>query len=561
MLTFDEWIKKQNILSKEILESVDSYATEKMLSFTESLTDSGALSEEEFLKLLAKFNSSEFLVAEQIFSQLDESLIPMIPPDKAKELNFVPFNVKDNILKILVNDVSSRQAEVYAASAILCNFVVPVYTLKEELEALLDKYYLKANLNNTTEFGDLNDYTATANYTIVNLEESDSIISRILNEMIKAAIENNVSDIHIAPEEDGVSIRFRKDGILTEYAAFNNKVLLQRLVNKIKTSASLKIEESRKTQSGHYSATYRGNTVNFRVSTMPTIHGIEKVNLRLLDQQALNLSIENMKFRQEIKDRFLKLIRKPQGIILITGPTGSGKTTTLYTALATIASPEINIVTLEDPAEYQLGKHIVQSQINHNIGMDFAALLREVLRQDPDVILVGEIRDLETAEVAVQAANTGHLVFSTLHTNDAVSAITRLLDMGVHTYNVADSLLAVMAQRLVRKICPNCRVPHTYLLSDEDKEILRTEDNTFEGYTTSKMGCSVCKYSGYAGRIPVHELLLIDEEIKKMLAEGKNAVDIRRYTRTTSMKILAQDAYIKAKDGLTTIEEIRRVIG
>lgn len=562
MLTFDEWIKQQNILSKETIDVIDSYATEKMLSFTESLTASGILSEEDYLKLLAKFNNSEFLVTQQIIGQIDEELIPLIPPEKARELGFVPFKMEDKVLKILVNDASSRQAENYAQSVIItCNFVVPVYTLKNELEALLDKYYLKANLNNTAELGELTDYTTSANYNTINLEESDSVISRILNEMIKAAIENTVSDIHIAPEEKGVSIRFRKDGILTEYASFSNMVLLQRLVNKIKTSASLKIEESRKTQSGHYSATYRGNTVNFRVSTMPTIYGIEKVTLRLLDQQALNLSIDNMKFREEIKERFLKLIHKPQGIILITGPTGSGKTTTLYTALATIASPEINIVTLEDPAEYQLGKHIVQTQINHNIGMNFAAMLREVLRQDPDVILVGEIRDKETADIAVQAANTGHLVFSTLHTNDAVSAVTRLIEIGVHTYNISDSLLAVMAQRLVRRVCPNCRVPHQYSLNDEDREILKTTDKILDGYTTSKLGCSVCRYTGYAGRIPVHELLLIDNTVKDMLAEGKTTVDIRKYTQSIGMKTLGEDAYIKAKEGLTTIEEIRRVIG
>lgn len=561
MLTFDEWIRKQNVLSKEVIEMVDSYATEKSLSFSESLVESGTLTEEEYLKLLAKFNSTEFLDAEKIISQFDESLVKLIPPEKARELYFVPFKLEDNVLKILVNDASSRQAEAYAASAIMCNYVIPVYTLKSELDALLDKYFLKANLNNAVELGEFNDYVASANYETVNLEESDSIISRILNEMIKAAIENNVSDIHIAPEEDGVSIRFRRDGILTEYSSFNNKVLLQRLVNKIKTSANLKIEESRKTQSGHYSATYKGNTVNFRVSTLPTIHGIEKVTLRLLDQQALNLSIENMRFRPDIREKFLRLIRKPQGIFLITGPTGSGKTTTLYTALATIASPEINIVTLEDPAEYQLGKHIVQSQINHNIGMDFAAMLREVLRQDPDVILVGEIRDLETAEIAVQAANTGHLVFSTLHTNDAISAVTRLIEIGVHTYNIADSLLAVMAQRLVRRVCPNCRVSYEYHLTEEDKEVLKTDDDVFQGYTTSKIGCAICKYSGYAGRIPVHELFIIDDNVKQMLAEGKTTVDIRKYAKSIQMKTLGEDAYIKAKEGLTTIQEIRRVIG
>lgn len=561
MLIFDEWIKNQGIISQDMFETVDSYATEKMLSFTEALILSGAISEEEFLKLLAKFNNTDFLTSEEVIGQFDESLLNLIPPEKARELSFVPFKIEENVLKILVNDGSSRQAEVYAASAIVCNYVVPVYILKEELEALLDRFYLKADLSHTIGIGELGDSSARANYSTVNLEESDSVVSRILNEMIKAAIENTVSDIHIAPEENGVSIRFRKDGILIEYSFFDNKVLLQRLINKIKTSASLKIEESRKTQSGHYSAKYKGNTVNFRVSTLPTIYGYEKITLRLLDQQALNLNIENMKFRPDIKDRFLKIIRKPQGIFLLTGPTGSGKTTTLYTALATIASPEINIVTLEDPAEYQLGKHIVQTQINHNIDMDFAAILREVLRQDPDVILVGEIRDLETAEVAIQAANTGHLVFSTLHTNDAVSAVTRLLEMGVPTYNLADSLLAVMGQRLVRRVCPNCQVPYEQVLTDEDKIMLKTDDDIFIGYKTHKKGCSVCKYTGYAGRIPIHELFVVDDEIRRLLAGGKNSVDIRDYTNSIHMKTLAEDAYIKAKDGHTTIEEIRRIIG
>ena len=561
MLTFDEWVKKTGVFSQGVIANIDAYATEKMIPFSDALIASGTLSEEEYLKLLAKFNNTDFLTAAEVLEQLDEQLLDLIPPDKARELCFMPFKMEDSVLKILVNDGSSRQAEAYAASAIMCNYVVPVYLLKEELDAFLDRFYLKADLSDAIGLGELDNYAIQANYSTIDLEESDSVISRILNEMIKAAIENTVSDIHIAPEETGVSIRFRKDGILAEYASFDNQVLLKRLINKIKTSAGLKIEESRKTQSGHYSATYKGNTVNFRVSTLPTIHGIEKVTLRLLDQQALNLSIENMRFRPDIKESFLRIIKKPQGIFLLTGPTGSGKTTTLYTALAAIASPEISIVTLEDPPEFQLGKHIVQSQVNRGIDMDFAALLREVLRQDPDVILVGEIRDIETAQIAVQAANTGHLVFSTLHTNDSVAAVTRLIEMGVHTYNIADSLLAVMGQRLVRRVCPNCRVPHDCILTKEDKLMLHTEDDKFSGYVANKKGCSVCRYTGYAGRIPVHELFMVDDEVRRMLAEGKTSVDIRQYTSSMQMKTLAEDAYIKAKDGHTTIDEIRRVIG
>lgn len=559
MTTFDEWLKKKSDLSQEVIDEVDMMATNDGITFNEALLTGEYVDEVTYFQYLATYNETEFVTSDQIINELQENLFDSVSAAKVRELSFLPYKVVDDVLFIVVADIASRSAEDYAASVVPCSYARAVYTTTVELEALINKYFTKACISMDLSEDECG--VNYKNYVVESLEESDSSISRMINDMIMAAIENNVSDIHISPEQDGASIRFRKDGILSEYSTFPSQVLLQRIVNKIKTSSQLKIEESRKTQSGHYSAIHKGNTINFRVSTLPTIHGIEKVTLRLLNQQSQSLHIDSLKLNDSLKKSFTRLIKKPQGIILITGPTGSGKTTTLYTALATIANPKINVVTLEDPAEYQLGMNIVQSQINHNIGMDFPAMLREVLRQDPDVILVGEIRDLETAQVAMQASNTGHLVFSTLHTNDSIGAVTRLIEIGVETYNVADALLGVMAQRLVRKVCPNCKQPHVYELDEEDKMTLNTDEDTVEAYISSPIGCPVCRFTGYKGRLAVHELCLIDDTIREILSEGKGAREIRAHAEAIKMPRLRDDGFQKMKDGLTTLEELRRVLG
>lgn len=563
MITFNDWLLTDSDISKDILAQVELDANTQGVSLSEALENSPLVSEELYLKNVAKYYDTKFMTADVILKEMDKSLLEMVTPEMVKEYNFIPFRLDGPSLQIIVSSVYSvRNAEMIASSRISCEYVIPIYATKNDVEALIDKFYTKAIISDDSVV-DI-DESMYGNYNRYDLNSSanDSYVNRIIADMICTAIDNAVSDIHIAPEKDEVSIRFRKDGVLSEYSIFKNKALLRRMVAKIKTMSQLKMEETREAQSGHFSIEHNGSEVNFRVSVLPTIHGIEKITLRILNQNALGLTIDNMYFNDTIKKDFLKTIRKPQGIILITGPTGSGKTTTLYTALKTIACPEVNVVTLEDPVEYQLGEYIVQSQYNPEIGMDFAAILKEVLRQDPDVILIGEIRDRETAKIAIEASNTGHLVFSTLHTNNAVGAITRLSEMGIDAFNLSDSLLAVMAQRLVRRVCPKCGIPHDYILSQDDKELLGTDEDIVSGMRINEVGCPVCGYSGYKGRIPIHEFLVVDDAVRLMLSEGSTGKEFRNYIdNTLKVPKMNVDAFGKLKNGLTTMDEIHRVLG
>ena len=563
MITFNDWLLTDSDISKDILAQVELDANTQGVSLSEALENSPLVSEELYLKNVAKYYDTKFMTADVILKEMDKSLLEMVTPEMVKEYNFIPFRLDGPSLQIIVSSVYSvRNAEMIASSRISCEYVIPIYATKNDVEALIDKFYTKAIISDDSVV-DI-DESMYGNYNRYDLNNSanDSYVNRIIADMICTAIDNAVSDIHIAPEKDEVSIRFRKDGVLSEYSIFKNKALLRRMVAKIKTMSQLKMEETREAQSGHFSIEHNGSEVNFRVSVLPTIHGIEKITLRILNQNALGLTIDNMYFNDTIKKDFLKTIRKPQGIILITGPTGSGKTTTLYTALKTIACPEVNVVTLEDPVEYQLGEYIVQSQYNPEIGMDFAAILKEVLRQDPDVILIGEIRDRETAKIAIEASNTGHLVFSTLHTNNAVGAITRLSEMGIDSFNLSDSLLAVMAQRLVRRVCPKCGIPHDYILSQDDKELLGTDEDIVSGMRINEVGCPVCGYSGYKGRIPIHEFLVVDDAVRLMLSEGSTGKEFRNYIdNTLKVPKMNVDAFGKLKNGLTTMDEIHRVLG
>lgn len=563
MITFDEWLITKSSFRKEIIDNAVLVANTQGITLSQAIEESSFVTEEEFLSNLASYYGTEFLPAEVVLENMDRGLLDQIPPEIIKDYRFIPYRLEGAALYLLVSSVYSvRNAEIMASNHIMCEYVVPVYVTKSDLDALTDKFYTKAVIEEKriSETDDV----IYSHYNLYDLNSSmnDSYVSRIIAEMITTAIDNDVSDIHIAPEKDDVSIRFRKDGVMFVYTNFRNKVLLKRLVTRIKTMSQLKIEHDREAQSGHFSITHNDKEVNIRVSVLPTIHGVEKITLRILDQSAVGLSINNLYFSPKNQQIFKKLTHNPQGIILITGPTGSGKTTTLYTALKSIASEKINIVTLEDPVEYQLGEYIVQTQYNPEIGMGFATIFREVLRQDPDVILVGEIRDKETAKVAIEASNTGHLVFSTLHTNNALGAITRLSEMGIKSFDLSDSLLAVVAQRLVRRVCPKCGIPHDYVLSKEDKDFFNTTEDVVHGIKVSEIGCPVCRYTGYKGRVPVHEILVIDEEISLMLAEGVVGKGLHEYINN-SMKMpkLSDDAFEKLKNGFTTLDEIHRVLG
>ncbi|MBI5461594.1 MAG: type II secretion system ATPase GspE [Gammaproteobacteria bacterium] len=382
--------------------------------------------------------------------------------------------------------------------------------------------------------------------------EDDAPIIRLINALLTEAIKENASDIHIETFENRLVVRFRVDGVLREVLQ-PQRVLAPLIVSRIKVMAKLDIAEKRLPQDGRISLRVAGRAVDVRVSTLPSGHG-ERVVLRLLDKQAGRLDLEHLGMAREARLMMDRIIHRPHGIILVTGPTGSGKTTTLYASLTRLNDRSRNILTVEDPIEYYLDG-IGQTQVNTKVEMTFARGLRAILRQDPDVVMVGEIRDLETAEIAVQASLTGHLVLSTLHTNSAVGAVTRLRDMGVEPFLLASSLIGVLAQRLVRVLCPQCKQAYTATASDcALLEVSAEAPPTLY----RAVGCAACSNLGYQGRTGIYELVEIDERLAGMIHDGASEHDMERYAHTHSSSI-RQDGLRRILEGTTTLEEVLRV--
>ena len=358
-----------------------------------------------------------------------------------------------------------------------------------------------------------------------------------MNSIFSEAISRGVSDIHLDPGEARLEVRYRIDGVLQVV----NSVPRQyqpAVISRIKILADLDIAERRLPQDGRISLRIEGRSFDLRVATVPTVHG-ESVVMRILDKSSIRVSLEDLRMGSTIGPQWQELIRRANGIVLVTGPTGSGKTTTLYATINEISTPEVNVITVEDPVEYQL-EGIKQIQVNAKIDLTFAAVLRSILRLDPDVILVGEIRDRETAETAAQSALTGHLVFSTLHTNDTATAVTRLIDMGVDPYLVASTVIGVFAQRLVRRLCTECRVQEA--------------DQSWQA-----PGCRHCDYSGFKGRLGIYELLLISDDTRKLIMEGRSSAELQQHARDNGMGTLLEDGLAKVEQGLTTRDEVFRV--
>lgn len=380
-------------------------------------------------------------------------------------------------------------------------------------------------------------------------------IIRLVNSILAQAVKEKVSDIHIEPFEKHLSIRFRKDGILREVLR-PPKRFQASITSRIKIMGNLNIAEKRLPQDGRIRRVVAGKEIDIRLSTVPTTFG-ERLVLRILDRSATLLDLSELGMAEDMLRVMENLITRPHGIILVTGPTGSGKTTTLYAALSRINTPDKNILTIEDPVEYQI-TGIGQMQVNPKIDFTFANGLRAILRQDPDVILIGEIRDLETAEIAVQASLTGHLVFSTLHTNDAASAFTRLIDMGVEPFLIASSILAAIAQRLVRVVCKDCRVPYTP--SEAELRALGiSQVEPGDTFYRAGPGCPTCLGTGYAGRQAIYEMLLVNDEIRELVMARAESNTIKKKAMQMGMRTLRQDGILKVRKGITTAEEVMRV--
>ncbi len=384
---------------------------------------------------------------------------------------------------------------------------------------------------------------------------SEAPIIRLVNFIIARALERGASDVHIEPYEKGMRVRYRIDGMLTDVDP-PPKRLQTAIISRIKIMSRLNIAESRLPQDGRVKLRIGGKEVDFRVSTIPTLFG-ESVVMRILDQGSVPLNMETLGFDGAILASLRRMIESPYGMILVTGPTGSGKTTTLYAALREIRTAERKVITIEDPVEYQI-PGIIQIQVKPQIGLTFSSGLRSIVRQDPDVILVGEIRDRETAEIAIHSALTGHMVFSTLHTNDAAGAITRLLEMGVEEYLLPSSLIGVLAQRLVRTICPDCAAPREIAPAFRE-EILRETGFAAEGNLRIGRGCEACGGTGFQGRAGIFELLPVTDDVKELIVSRADAGTIRARAVAGGMTLLRDDGWDKVRRGITTIEEVLRV--
>jgi len=386
----------------------------------------------------------------------------------------------------------------------------------------------------------------------------EASVVRLVNEILLEAIESRASDVHVEPRESGLSVRYRIDGILhaqpvpPEISRFQAAIL-----SRLKIMARLNIAEKRMPQDGRIKLRVSGREVDVRVSVIPMIHG-EGVVMRLLDKGSMEFKLRKLGMEADLYAQFQELIRLPHGILLVTGPTGSGKTTTLYSALLEIKSEATKIITTEDPVEYQLDG-INQIQVHPKIGLTFAHSLRSILRHDPDVVLVGEIRDLETAENAIQASLTGHLVFSTLHTNDAAGAYTRLVDMGVEPFLVASTVEAVMAQRLVRTLCDQCKEAYEPAQADLPPDFPTAGLAQSDGKLFRPVGCRACRQVGYRGRVGLYELLRTTEEVRQAAHDGASSWELKKLAQRQGMHTLREDGWLKALDGRTTIDEVLRV--
>ncbi|MGW8271813.1 MAG: type II secretion system ATPase GspE [Thermodesulfovibrionales bacterium] len=482
------------------------------------------------------------------------SLLKDIPMVFCRENLLLPMRIEDGYLRAAVADENG----IFALRELAEKFAVlpkPLVVDRAVLSESISRFYgqvgsaeeVMQNITGEDLSSVANEFEAPKD--LLELTE-DAPIIRLLNALLQQAVKERASDIHIEPYETELDVRMRVDGVL-DTVIRPPKIIQDALISRIKIMANLDIAEKRLPQDGRIKILVGGRDIDIRVSVIPTVFG-ERAVLRLLDRRHGVIGLAELGFNEEKKGIFMDLLSKPNGIVLVTGPTGSGKTTTLYAALNSIYSVEKNIITVEDPVEYQL-RGIGQIQVNPNIGLSFAAGLRSILRQDPDIIMVGEIRDGETAEIAIHASLTGHMVLSTLHTNDAASAVARLLDMGVEPFLVASSLIGVLAQRLVRRICSHCKTEYPATES-ERAFFARPPGMLYRG-----AGCPRCKGSGFLGRTGVFELMVVGGTIRSMIAQKSDAGAIRDVAMKGGMATLRKDGLERAREGLTTIGEVLRV--
>ncbi len=526
-------------------------------SIEENIVKTGLIPAERFQKAMENFFKVPFASGDDY--PKEPVLFDHFSVQFMKESKFLPAKIEDNILTVIMHN----PFDFYTLEAIRVATKHAVHVLvgnKDEILAAIERTYGSGASSMEKIIEDIDripEYQAEDEENVDQLRDmaSEGPVIRLVNLIITRAIEKRASDIHFEPYEDHFRVRYRIDGVLHDVES-PPKRLQAAIISRVKIMAKLNIAERRLPQDGRIMLRVKGKEIDFRVSSVPTIHG-ESTVLRILDKGSIVLDIEQLGFQEDTLKSFREIIQNPHGIILVTGPTGSGKTTTLYCALQKINSPGKKIITVEDPVEYQL-RGINQIQVKPAIGLTFANALRSIVRQDPDVILIGEIRDAETAEIAIHSALTGHLVLSTLHTNDAPSAITRLINMGMEDYLLSSTLIGILAQRLVRISCLHCRVPYSPDLAIREEMRLGPQEE--EDWKIHEVkGCDQCSYSGYWGRKGIFEFLKITEEIQKLILEKKDANIIKEAARMNGMRTLREDGWLKVKQGITTISEVLRV--
>ena len=551
-------LEKCGLLSPDQIEDLLIAHRADGASITASLVEQGMADEETYLKALAEAMDIPYLRVADV--EIERDVLHAVPAKAVFQYHVIPIEDTGRALRVATSDpfAPGLRDALQLASGKRIRFALAI---REQIERASKKFYgvggeiieeLEAeerlDIHQDIEFVGADDIDDTG--------EEASVV-KFVNQIIWEAQNNGATDIHLEPQEKDLRIRYRIDGVLHPVSLPPElKRFQDRIITRIKVMAHMDIAEKRLPQDGRISVRIKGEEVDIRVSTAPTVYG-ESVSLRLLMRSANMLGMEKLGLGARDREILDKLIRKPHGIIMVTGPTGSGKSTSLYTYLATINSTDIRILTAEDPIEYEMAG-INQVQMKPEIGLTFATTLRTMLRQDPDVIMVGEIRDKETAEIAIQAALTGHLVFSTLHTNDAAGAVTRLIDMGVEPFLVSSSVEALIAQRLVRTLCQECKKPAD--LENYDLDELGIPLDRIEGSEISQPnGCDACRNTGYRGRTGIYEVLVMNDAIRPLVIARASSSEIKHVALKEGMRTLRDDGWEKVLNGVTTIEEVLRV--
>lgn len=521
----------------------------------ETLVEEGIVSDETLATLLAEQLGMEMVDVQGI--SIPENVLSLVPQHMLRSKKMLPYAIDPNNMNVLL--VAMADPMDFSAMddiSIITNLQVePAIATQQSIMLALDRLYGGSDVDEALE-----QYAKEREQKEVDVEEellnediNNSPIVVLVNEMIEKAVRQRASDIHIEPLERKVRIRYRIDGALYERASYSTAIL-PALIARIKIVGGMDISEKRKPQDGRITSVVDRMEYDIRVSILPTVYG-EKVVMRLTSKTALTRNKSQLGLKEGELKQFDHIMRNPHGIILVTGPTGSGKSTTLYTALSELNTEEVNIITVEDPVEANING-INQVQVNNKADLTFASALRSILRQDPDIIMIGEIRDTETASIAVQASITGHLVVSTLHTNSAAGSVTRLIDMGIEPYLIADSVVGIIAQRLVRRLCPECKKPHE--ATGEEKEQLGVSaEQPLTIY--EPCGCPKCDQTGYKGRIGVYEILEMSQKLKSIIVKGGGAEDIKEQALAEGMHTLHMSASEYVIDGITSYHEMMRV--